>query len=210
MIQIALVDDNPFFCSSMSSLINDSKKIVLKDIYHSLDELFIADLSDISILFLDNQIYGESSINYIEKIKILFPDLKIIMLTVSEDDYSIFKSLEKGVNGYLVKGVAADKIIECVESINKGNPYVCNTVMNKMVLFFNIKETTNDRLHLSNLSDKEEEILFYLSRGLQYCEIAQRVYLSESGVKYYLKRVYKKLKVRNRTEATRLFLHGNK
>ena len=210
MIDLAIVDDNQFFCSSVESLLSDQRSICLKQTYNSITELFEGNLDDISILLLDNQLYGESGINYIEKIKSLYPGLKIIMLTVSNDEYSIFKSLEKGVNGYLVKGIDPDKIIESIFAIDSGKPFVSSDVMEKMLHFFKFKNSKTDRIKDGKLGDKEEEILFYLTRGLTYGEIADKVFLSESGVKYYLKRIYKKLNVRNRTEATRLFMHESR
>ena len=206
MIHIAIVDDNKQFCASLESVLETYSEIQIDYIFNSYEEFLESSCKNVSILLLDNHLYGENGLDYIEEIKLNNPTLKIIMLTVDENSYSIRKSLEYGASGYIVKGIEPYKLVESIQDVYNNGVCLSSIPLKKIFEEFQRKQQIDDVMSKSDLNDKELEVLAYLSRGYKYDEIAEKIYLSKSGVKYYLNNIYKRLNVRNRTEAVRIYL----
>ena len=131
-----------------------------------------------------------------------FPTKKVFGWTVSESDEDLTAALAAGVDGYVLKGVAAKALGEILESIRDGATYVPPKLAARLLVSLR-KLNSRDGEHdpLAQLSKRELEVLGLVAGGLSNKEIGARLSLEEKTVKYHMTHILSKLRVRNRTEA---------
>jgi len=135
----------------------------------------------------------------IRKLKDLLPATQVIVLTVYEDSEHIFRALKAGASGYLLKRSEPDEVLEAVTNASEGGAPMSSQVAQRVVRSFH--EPTSASLGTTTLTDREREILTFLSKGFANKEIAEKMNISVPTVRTHLRHIYEKLHVRSRTEA---------
>ena len=136
------------------------------------------------------------------------PDMKIVVLTVSEASDDVTAALDAGARGYVLKGVGSRTLAEILQSVAGGETYVSPALAARMLMSLKeLKTQAGSTNPLSRLTQREREILEAVAGGLSNKEVAIRLDLQEKTVKHHMTRIMAKLGVRNRTEAAML-LHG--
>ena len=131
------------------------------------------------------------------------PALKIIMLTVFEENEQVFKALSAGAFGYLVKSNRPAKILEAIREVYEGGSPMSGHIARKVVQSFQAHAAARDETDA--LTAREMEVLQGLSRGHPYKQIASELGISLSTVRTYIQRIYEKLHVHSQTEAVMKF-----
>ena len=164
---------------------------------------FHRDFMEIKLVLLDVMLYNQSSIYSIPHILQREPDAEIIMFTVMDDTTTIFQALTYGATGYLLKDVSMIELEKLLLSVLSGQGALMSpAIARKIIQYFNEPpEITDDKN--SKLSAKETSVVTLLNEGRSYEEIAIRLGVTINGVRYYVKSVYKKLKVNSRGELLR-------
>jgi DNA-binding NarL/FixJ family response regulator len=124
--------------------------------------------------------------------------VRIIMLTVSENEIDVMDALKVGACGYVLKGISGEELAEVIDTIHEGGVYVSPNLAARMLVY--IKGARSSDL-FSDLTAREEQILKHVVKGHSNKEIDQALNLSEKTVKHYKTNVFQKLQVRNRVEA---------
>ena len=147
--------------------------------------------------------------------KVRAPDLtlmkvrgeRIVMLTAYEDTENIFNALAAGASGYMLKRTSSKELIEAIHEVKRGGSPMTTHIARKVAQSFQ-KSSGQQRAadELSELSEREQQVLDLLSQGLIYKEIADKLSISYETVHTYIRRIYEKLQVRTRTEAVAKFL----
>jgi DNA-binding NarL/FixJ family response regulator len=151
------------------------------------------------VILMDIRLPRMSGIECTSRLKVLLPATPIVILTVLDDDELIFRALEAGADGYLLKrSKPADLRAALLDVLNGGAP-MSSAIAQRVVRSFR-RPPVNPR-NEAHLSTREIEVLGLLSRGLSNKEIADQMRLSVETVRSYLKTIYDKLHVRCRTEA---------
>jgi DNA-binding NarL/FixJ family response regulator len=151
-----------------------------------------------NVILMDIRLPQMSGIECTLRLKELLPMALIVILTVLDDDELIFRALEAGADGYLLKrSKPADLRTALLDVLNGGAP-MSSAIARRVVCSFKKPSSTPANLQLTA---REAEILKFLSRGFSNKEIADQIELSVETVRSYLKTIYKKLHVRSRTEA---------
>ena len=134
------------------------------------------------------------------------PVTKIVMLTASEDNDHLMKALEVGARAYILKGVAARELTRILRSVADGESYVPPALAASLLKEMSTTGRQEKQPHdlIDDLTEREREILEGLAAGFSNREIAQKMFLSEKTVKYYMTNLLQKLQVRNRVEAALL------
>ena len=156
------------------------------------------------IVIMDIQLPGTSGIECTEKLKRLLPNLQILMFTVYEDHEQIFKALEAGASGYLLKSATPEELIDALRQIESGGAPMSGEIARKVIHSFHKKPAGTDEQE--RLTRREEEVLQLLAEGLAAKAIAQRLFISAGTVNNHLKHIYQKLHVRSRLEAVVKYL----
>ena len=122
-----------------------------------------------------------------------------MMFTVYENDEKVFEALKAGASGYLLKNTGLVQLIEALKELQNGGSPMSSNIARKLVTLF--RQQQRDAEPLKMLSNRENEILHLLAKGLLYKEIADQLCISTGTVRQHIHKVYEKLHVQNRTEA---------
>lgn len=150
------------------------------------------------VVLMDIEMPETNGIEGVILIKKHFPEVRIIMQTVFEDDEKIFASLQAGAEGYLLKSASAEKILQSIEEVYAGGASMTASIALRVIHFFNEPRTEIEECHLTK---KEMEVLMLLSDGNSYKMIADKLNVSYFTVNSHIKKIYEKLHVHSLGEA---------
>ncbi len=197
---VALVEDNGVICASLERVIAASEDLrcvgVSRNAEHALRTIPTA-LPE--VVLMDIELPGISGIECTARLKRMLPNLRILILTVYKDSEQIFRALEAGASGYLLKRSSSDEILQAIRDVKEGGAPMTAEIAAKVVQSFHKAAPVNDRVQ--NLTARESEILGLLARGYVAKEIADQLGISYETVRGHLANIYEKLHVRSRTEA---------
>jgi len=206
-INIAFAEDNDFLASSLSEKLKMfSEKFSI--LYRAKNGAEMIDYlknneQKIQVILMDIEMPVMDGINATEKISKLYPNIKIIILTVFDDDEKIFNAIKAGANGYLLKDESIDKIVEGIHLVLDGGAPMSPTIASKTLQLLKQSEKVTERKLEEgfNLSKREIEILEYLKQGLDYIHTAEKLFISPFTVRKHIENIYKKLQVNNKMQA---------
>jgi DNA-binding NarL/FixJ family response regulator len=204
-IKLAIVDDNSFLVKAVQDKLSFFEDIDLKwiavDGAKCLEKL--GENHNLDVILMDIEMPVLNGIEATQMVKQKYPHVKIIMLTVFDNDENIFKAIQAGADGYLLKdvdpGTLHNGILETLDGGAAMNPSIA---MKTLRLLRNPSHIDNDRdTEAISLSKREVEVLEQLSKGLSYTVIAGHLFLSPSTVRKHIENIYKKLQVHSKIEA---------
>lgn len=204
-MRIAIIDDNSFLISSIKEKLSFFEEIQIRftatdgvDLLAKLEENHNLDL-----LLMDIEMPLMNGIEATLAVKQKYPQIKIIMLTVFDNDDNIFNAIKAGADGYLLKDVNPHVLFEgIVETLNGGaamNPSIALKTLK--LLRSSVKLENELSPDESNLSAREIVVLEQLSKGLSYSVIAENLFLSPYTVRKHIENIYSKLQVHSKLEA---------
>lgn len=201
-IRLLLADDHPLFRDGVSRTLaaeRDMEVVAECDDADAAVHAAADQLPDIAIL--DISMPG-SGINAAKRIAQSCPVVKIVMLTVSEQDDDVIAALRAGARGYILKGISGRELVTIVRAIHQGDSYVSPDLAAKLLIEMQVKQGgTAEGDPLADLTSREEQILRGVARGLSNKEIGAELNIQEKTVKHYMTNILQKLQVRNRVEA---------
>ena len=206
---ISIVEDNDKLRGTLAKVLDRAEGFKCVSNYGSAEEA-LADLPKIkpNVVLMDINLPGMNGVECVRRLKGIVPETQVMMLTVYEDTDNIFNALAAGASGYMLKRTPAKELIEAIHEVLRGGSPMTTHIARKVVLSFqnsaaNAAKTAGE---LSELSEREQQVLDLLSQGLIYKEIAEKLSISYETVHTYIRRIYEKLQVRTRTEAVAKFL----
>jgi len=153
------------------------------------------------IVIMDISLPGMSGIDCVRIAKKSNIRTQFMMFTVYENDEKVFEALKAGASGYLLKNTGLVQIAEALKELYQGGSPMSANIARKLVKNFQDQLQTEMTANLTILSVRENETLHFLSQGLLYKEIAEKLGISTSTVRQHIHRIYEKLHVHSRTEA---------
>ncbi|MBA4407541.1 DNA-binding response regulator [bacterium] len=199
MIKISIIEDNVFARTAWETALSSVEDFVVLESFGSCEDALESEaIKKSDIILLDIGLPGISGIKGAELLSGINDNALIIMITIQDDDKSIFGSLQAGAIGYLHKSVSPEELIEAIHLALKGGSPMTPQIARKVLKSFHkFKPRYTD----DKLSEKETTILSLLSEGKSYKKIADEIFLSVDGVKYHIRSIYEKLHVHSRAEA---------
>jgi two-component system nitrate/nitrite response regulator NarL len=202
-IRVVIVDDHPMFRDGVARTLNSETNIeIIAEGNNSQEAIRLAQNLMPDIILLDISMPG-GGIKAVSVIASTCPVVKIAMLTASEREDDVMKSLQAGAMGYILKGVGGKELIGIIGDVYKGESYVSPGLAARMLSELNespLDDAAPEDI-FSELTAREGQILKNLSRGLSNKEIGNELNITEKTVKHYVTNVLQKLQVRNRVEA---------
>jgi DNA-binding NarL/FixJ family response regulator len=197
-IRVAIVEDTDDIREGLALLIGSSTGFICVDVFSNAEDA-LTGLPKINpdVVLTDINLPGISGIELVKKLKPALPQTQFLMCSVYEDDDSIFQSLKNGATGYLVKNSAPLKILDAIREINEGGSPMSSSIARRVIASFQQTGPVPDY----DLSEREKEILQFLSEGLMYKEVANRLFISIDTVRTHVRKIYEKLEVHSRTDA---------
>jgi DNA-binding NarL/FixJ family response regulator len=213
IISICIVEDNKDIRSALEQIIPMADGYVLSGSYSGAEEALqkIPQVQPDIVLMDINLGEGESGIDCVRQLKPQFPEMLFMMCTIYEEDEKIFEALTAGANGYILKKTPPDKLLEAIRELYEGGAPMSSQIARKVVNAFQLMAAAADRgftsqgKSISILSNRENEILELLAKGMLYKEIAGRLFISQETVRKHVYHIYEKLHVNNRVEAINKF-----
>lgn len=206
MIKIAIAEDNSLLAKSIEEKLGffqDEIKFKFRGI-NGKDLIKKLELDyNVDVILMDIQMPEMNGIEATEIISNKFPHIKIIMLTVLDDENYIFKAIQAGANGYILKDEPPKKLLESIIEINQGGaPMSAGIALKAMKLLRNPIEKdefiSDEKI---DLTIREAEVLNHLSKGFDYKQIAEFLSISPATVRKHIENIYIKLQVHNKVEA---------
>ena len=202
-IRVVLIDDHPLLREGVAATLRaDPEFDVVAQGSNADQALELARDHLPDIILLDVSMPG-GGLNAARAIAAACPIVKIVMLTVSEDEEDVLNALKAGARGYVLKGVSGPELVRIVRSVNAGEPYVTPSLAASLLGELRAPGTIESAEPdpLSELTERERQILELVARGKSNKEVAEALYLSEKTIKHYMTNILQKLQVRNRVEA---------
>lgn len=206
MKTVCVVDDQPIVHKAMQTVFEEVAHLNLIGSFNNAEQ-FIEEFEilrpDVTIMDLD--LPGMSGIEAISAIKINFPSANFLVVSNYDDDERLFKSLEAGAVGYLLKRVFFDDIPQAIDLIFQGGVPMTPEIARKVIVYFH-KRSGIVLEGLQKLTQREKLVLELLSDGLLYKEIAEKLLVGIDAIKKHTQHIYGKLHVQTRSEAIRMYL----
>ena len=204
-ITVCIVEDDPRVRESFAELVSRTPGFECLSHYPDAEAALI-DIPERKpqVVLMDINLPGMSGIDCVAKLKIVWPRILVVMLTVYENTDQIFKALAAGASGYMLKSASPIEIMEAVREVHRGGSPMSTHIARKVVQSFQQNAAFNKITE--KLSPREQEVLELLAKGFLYKEIADKLQISFETVHTYIRRIYEKLHVRSRTEAVAKFL----
>lgn len=210
MIRIAVAEDNAFLAKSIQEKLALFPR-ELKFKFHAFNgKLFLEKLAEdttVDVVLMDIQMPEMDGIETTRVISERFPQIKVIMLTVLDDEESIFQAILAGANGYLLKDENPRVLLESIVSIVEGGAPMSAGIASKALrLLRNPLKPAEKKSETEKpeLSLREIEVLNQLSKGMDYKQIAENLIISPSTVRKHIENIYGKLKAHNKIEAVKI------
>jgi DNA-binding NarL/FixJ family response regulator len=213
MIRLLLVDDQPLFRKGLAKLLTlqSDLEIVGQANDGQAATLLAAELQP-DVILMDVRMPVCDGVKATQEIHQRFPWIRILVLTTFDEDDYIWKSLQAGALGYLLKNTPAPQLAIAIRTLYQGYCQLGPTIAPKVIAQLNVstvKQSTNHSTDHSmdqsekhhSFTEREREILLELATGKSNREIAQTLYLSEGTVKNYMSQVLNRLGMRDRTQA---------
>lgn len=206
-VRVAIVDDDRLVREGVALLIAGQEDLECVGIFENA-ETFMQELKIIKphVVLMDIELPGHSGITCIRHVKVTNPGIQFMMFTVYDNPEKIFDALSAGATGYILKNTPTEKLVEAIMELYKGGSPMSAQIARLVINSF----AQNDQDTLSILTIREKEVIHQLSLGLQYKEIAARLFISRDTVRTYIRNIYEKLHVHTRTEAVNKLKRGGR
>ncbi len=205
-IRIAIAEDNDTIAKSLiKNLKENSNEIEVifraSNGFELLDKL--NENNNVDIILMDIEMPVMDGIQATFEVKKKFPKIRILMLTVFDDDDKIFKSIQNGASGYLLKDESPETIVSSIKMIHEGGAMMSPSIALKILKLLKSAEIKNkdDNSQTYDLSVREIDVLKKMKEGKDYKQIADELFISPSTVRKHIENIYLKLQVHNKIQA---------
>ncbi len=202
LLQIAIVDDHPLFREGVAHILDLQPDLeVVAQGASAAEAIAIAGQRLPDLMLLDVSMPG-GGLNAVREISAAYPVIKVVMLTVSENEDDVTAALRAGARAYVLKGVASRELVRILKSVAEGDVYVTPTLAASLLYELSgASKGSKASDPLGDLTEREGQILERVAAGDSNKEIASHLQISEKTVKHHMTNILQKLQVRNRVEA---------
>ncbi|EJN95008.1 response regulator [Streptococcus ratti] len=206
MIKVLIADDQELIRESLKIVLSSYKDIeVVGAVADGAEVLESLKKSQPDVILMDIRMPKMDGVLCTKEVKENYPHIKIIILTTFDDDDFIFKALQYGASGYILKGISMEDLHQAIVTVNKGNAMINPDVATKVVKLFSQMAQSNSAIQVQeksveNISKAEWKIIQQIGFGLSNKEIAAKLFLSEGTIRNYLSTILSKLNLRDRTQ----------
>jgi DNA-binding NarL/FixJ family response regulator len=201
-LRVLVADDHPFFRDGLRSLLTSSSDTELVGEASTGEEAvsLVADLQP-DVVLMDIQMPGMSGIEATRRIVQDSPHVRVLVITMFEDDGTVFRAMRAGARGYLLKGANYAEMLRAIKAVGNGEAIFSPGVAARLANFFAEIHPASSPQVFPELSDREREVLDLIAQGHKNPEIARRLYLSPKTVRNHVSNIVSKLQVADRTQA---------
>lgn len=200
MIKVLIYEDNPQLREGLTMLIDGSDGFSVVASYKNCNNI-IPELEAWSpdVILMDIDMPGVNGIVGLKRIREVNQNIKVLMLTVFDDNKNVFEALKNGANGYLLKKTPPAKLLEYIGDVATGGAPMTSSIATQVLkMFSELPQQANIEY---NLSEREKQVLQLLVNGYSYKMIANDMFIAIDTVRSHIKKIYEKLQVNSKSEA---------
>lgn len=206
MIKILIADDQELIRQSLMIILDNVEDFQVTDCVADGIEVMNSVMKEKpDVILMDIRMPKMDGVVCTQRIKELYPDIKIIILTTFDDDEYVFNALKFGASGYLLKGISMKELSDAIRKVYNGTAMINEDIASKVVRLFSRLAQSNLAIQVdSSLADSlkphEWDVVILVGRGLSNKEISAKLNLSEGTVRNTLSSILSKLQLRDRTQ----------
>ncbi len=201
-LRVLIADDHPLFRKGMRALLVAAQDIeVVGEATTGQEVIELAATLQPDVILMDLQMPGINGIEATRQILHTSPHIRILVITLFEDDASVFSALRAGARGYVLKDAKEEEILRAIRSVGSGEAIFSPAIATRLIDFFATPRPDASKEIFPTLTEREREILQLLARGSPNHDIAKQLALSVKTVNNYVSNIFSKLQVTDRAQA---------
>lgn len=201
-IRVLIVDDHPLFRDGVRTLLQANPDMTLAGEAATGEEAIDLALAlQPDIILMDLQLPGLHGVEATRQILRTSPLIGVIVVTMFDDDDSVFAAMRVGARGYIVKGADRAEILRAIRAVATGEALFSPAIARRLMIYFTRLAVAPANLIFPELTDRERELLALIARGLNNQQIAERLVLSPKTVRNHIGNIFSKLQVADRAQA---------
>jgi DNA-binding NarL/FixJ family response regulator len=205
LIRVAIFEDNKLVRESFEAILNGTEGFSCTGAFSSCNNLeHDIQRSSPDVVLMDIEMSGVNGIEATKSITRLYPEVRVLIQTVFEDDDKIFASICAGASGYILKKTSPSRLIEAIQEVTNGGAPMSPTIASKVLQLFQRfapSASESSGTETGTLSKRENEILKLMKQGYNFHVIAEKIFLSYDTVRTHVRNIYKKLHVTSVNQA---------
>ena len=200
MIKVLIYEDNPQLREGLTMLIDGSDGFTVVASYKNCNSINAElEVWKPDVILMDIDMPGVNGIEGLKRVREMNQQVKVLMLTVFDDNKNVFEALKNGANGYLLKKTPPAKLLEYIGDVASGGAPMTSSIATQVLkMFSEIPPQANNEY---NLSEREKQVLQLLVNGYSYKMIANDMFIAIDTVRSHIKKIYEKLQVNSKSEA---------
>jgi DNA-binding NarL/FixJ family response regulator len=200
MIKLLIYEDNPQLREGLTMLINGSEGFEVLAAFKNCDNVSAeVETYKPDVILMDIDMPGVNGIEGLKKIRNINNDVKILMLTVFDDNKNVFNAIRNGASGYILKKTPPARLLEYIAEAHTGGAPMTASIATQVLKMFST--LNNEKGEDYNLSEREKQVLQLLVDGYSYKMIANEMFIAIDTVRSHIKKIYEKLHVNSKSEA---------
>ncbi|MDR9755724.1 MAG: response regulator [Thermacetogeniaceae bacterium] len=200
-IRVLIADDHPLIREGLRRVLEMDPRIEICDeVGDGQGAINLTRTLHPDVILMDLKMPGTGGLEASRVIRKEMPDVKIIILTVAEDE-EMLEVIKAGASGYLLKDVQPDELLKSIHDVVEGKPAFHPVVTGKLLGEYSRLSSRDKDQGINNLTAREKEVLALIARGESNRGIARRLFISEKTVKNHITSIFRKIKVTDRTQA---------
>ena len=201
-IRVLIADDHAIVREGLRAVVSSEPDIrVVGEAATGKEALELAAVRRPDIILMDIQMPGINGIEAARRVYDANPDIGVVILTMFEDDDSVFSAMRAGARGYVLKGSPPSEILKVLRAVAGGEAYFGPKIAQRLMGFFSAPKPASPEVAFPELTEREREILGLIAQGHTNAEIAARLFVSPHTVRNHITHIFAKLQVRDRTQA---------
>lgn len=202
LLRILIADDHPLFRNGMRALLSSVPEIEVAGIATNGDEVMSLAASLLpDVILMDLQMPGIGGIEATRRILHTSPNIRVLVVTMFEDDHSVFAALRAGARGYILKDADEDEILRAIQAVGRGEAIFSPAIAKRLIDFFAAPHPVILPQIFPELTDREREILLLMAQGYNNSDIARQLTVSLKTVANHVSNIFNKLQVADRARA---------
>jgi DNA-binding NarL/FixJ family response regulator len=200
MTKLLIYEDNPQLREGLTMLINGSDGFEVLSAFkncNNVEDEVRAFKPD--VILMDIDMPGTNGIEGLKRIREINTDVKILMLTVFDDNKNVFDAISNGANGYVLKKTPPARLLEYIQEAQTGGAPMTSSIATQVLKMFS--SLNNEKGEDYDLSEREKQVLQLLVNGYSYKMIASEMFIAIDTVRSHIKKIYEKLHVNSKSEA---------
>jgi DNA-binding NarL/FixJ family response regulator len=200
MIKLLLYEDNPQLREGLTMLISGSEGFDVLAAFKNCDNIIDeVEAFNPDVILMDIDMPGVNGLEGLKRVRSVNSAVKILMLTVFDDNKNVFEAISNGANGYILKKTPPAKLLEYIAEAQTGGAPMTASVATQVLKMFSSMNA--DKGEDYNLSEREKQVLQLLVDGYSYKMIAGEMFIAIDTVRSHIKKIYEKLHVNSKSEA---------